>query len=262
MSGPKLFEVLQSWCNANKISVVLDASIGLGAEFNSEHPEALVLKVKSEQDEQVMLHEASHANFYFQKLSGQIDAKREAQLDNDIISVREAEPKLGQKEKDALARIFGSASGYSDPSLGPEPTDYSFIGNLVDESNAAKAIVSDRMGHPMTSFDEFCASVCTRAAYMDGDFDKFSQQMQEFRKAADELPALAPLYEKTCRVLAAAVEHGIGFANELRTLNGFRPEPPELMTMELNLAKMGRLLQDLARIELPAGRTGLETVSR
>jgi hypothetical protein len=63
-------------------------------------------------------------------------------------------------------------------------------------------------------------------------------------------------------VLAAAVEQDAGFANVLRALNGFRPEPAELMNMELNLAKMRGLLQELAQIELPTEKTGIKTARR
>ncbi|MCL6089119.1 MAG: hypothetical protein M1530_03065 [Candidatus Marsarchaeota archaeon] len=261
MTSPKLFDVLKIWCDAHKVKVDVDNSIGIVVEFNSEKPDALVLTVKSGQDEPVMLHEASHAYLYFQRKSGRLDAKSEKQLDDDIKAIREAEPKLGQKEQDALKKIFGPASGYSDPSLGPEPTEYSFIGNLVDETRTFKAGTRYAgEGHPMSNFDEFCASLCATASY--GDFEKFARQMQQFGKAAAELPALAPLYEKTLRVLASAVEQDAGFANVLRALNGFRPEPAELMNMELNLAKMRGLLQELAQMELPAGRTGIETARR
>ncbi len=261
MSSPRLFDVLQIWCDAHSVSLVLDSSIGLGAEFNSEHADKLALKVKSEQEEPVMLHETSHAYAYFQRRSGALDAKSEKQLDEDIKAIREAEPKLGQNEQDALKKIFGPLSGYSDPSLAPEPEDYSFIGNLVDETRTFKPGTRyEGEGHPMTNFDEFCASLCATASY--GDLEKFSLQMQQFGKAAKELPALAPLYEKTLRVLASAVEQDAGFANVLRALNGFRPEPAELMNMELNLAKMKGLLQELAQMELPAGRTGIETARR
>ncbi|MDE1798632.1 MAG: hypothetical protein KGH63_04490 [Candidatus Micrarchaeota archaeon] len=252
-AGKKLFDTLQGWCDGHGVTIVLDSTLGLGAQFSSEDPKAPMLMVKSSQDEPVMLHEACHAYFYFRQQAGGLPAEAVARLDAAIRFVRDAEPKLPVKEQDALARIFGPLSSYTNAALSPTPTDYSFIGNLVDESRTTTTTVSDREGHPMDNFDEFCASLSATAAY--GDFGAFSKQMRAFQKAGAENPQIAPLYNSTVQVLSAAVPLVSGYASQLRAANGFGPEPPELMKMELNLAKMSGLLQELQAVSLSAEKT-------
>lgn len=259
-SSKKMFDTLQSWCDSHDVSIIVDSTIGIGAHFSSEDENGLFLSVRSRQDEPTMLHETAHAYVHSQTKAGLLSAGQVAELDAVVKSIREAEPNLGAEAKNALTRIFGTASAYVDQFLGPTPSDYSFIGNLVDESRTTRTASSDREGHPMDNFDEFCASLSATAAY--GEFGSFSKKLQEFEKAALNNPELAPLYNQARVLLQAALPVVSGYAAQLRTANGFGPEPPELMNMELSLAKMSRQVQDLAIVQVPSAEPSIGTMAK
>ena len=260
--SPTLYNVLKLWCDTHGVKFDPDPSIDLGAEFNYENPKALYIKVRSEADEPMFLHEAFHAYYYVQRMAG-LDKKQVEELKlNDIGQTKaltEMQDRLEPGLQAKLEKIFGPPTFYGGDLSPTQFADY--VNNLVDESRTTKTAADDRVGHPTQDFNEFCASLCATAAY--GKFETFKRQMQQFRQAAQENPDLAPLYNHTCDVLGAAVKNGLGFAEELRKLNGFRPEPPELMRMYLNLLEMNKLMLQLVQAQTEeAGRTGIETARR
>ncbi|VVB56820.1 Uncharacterised protein [uncultured archaeon] len=254
----KMFDAIQDWCGGHGITLVLDSTIGLGANFDynnqaapgKQNPHVVV---RDETQGPMFLHEAFHAAYYLDEVKAQADpAKAKAleegrtAMDRQINDLLRLENDLGPAEQGILENIFGSKSYYAGPI---SPTElFSYTNNLVDESRATSVTENDRVGHPMDNFNEFCASLSASAAY--GDFKTFSKRLTDLQKAAEKNPELAKIYDQLHNVLAAALPLVTKYAEQLRMANGFGPEPPELMQMELNLAKMTKLLNELPLAQL------------
>ena len=114
----------------------------------------------------------------------------------------------------------------------------SWVGNIIDESSTLK-IPMDDVGHPMSNFQEFFASLSTTLCF---DGKECFSSLEKFRKLASQEPALAPLFSGFCTLLRECVPLAKEWRNELVILPGAKGSP-DLANFGMNTAKLDSWLK-------------------
>lgn len=208
ISDTPMYKTLDKWAGQN--GIILSPS-GSGNEFS---PSLLVSQVfvKPDLGLPVLLHEMAHAYLFTKsKLEDErvvkslmngtyMDIQHTSPQDLELEKLRLGEERLDKADKAKLEEIFEAPSYYKvaiERSSGTAGEPYSnYIGNLIDESRtmqtagSAQTAGPDEVGHPMSNFSEFLASLCVTAMY--GNMETFTFRLEQFHQAAKERPDLTP----------------------------------------------------------------------
>ena len=122
----------------------------------------------------------------------------------------------------------GCGLGIKDRSAG-----LSWVGNIVDESSTLK-IPLDELGHPMSNFHEFFASLSTTLCF---DGKEMFSSLENFRQLALQEPVFAPLFKELCSLLRECVPLAKEWRGELAVMPGAEGNK-DLANFGLNIAKL------------------------
>ena len=110
---------------------------------------------------------------------------------------------------------------------------FSWVGNIIDESSTLKIPIDD-MGHPMSNFQEFFASLSCTLCF---DGKECFASLEKFRKLAKQEPAIVPLFGNFCALLRECVPLAKEWRNELVVMPGASGNM-DLANFGMNLAKL------------------------
>jgi len=114
----------------------------------------------------------------------------------------------------------------------------SWVGNIVDESSTLK-IPLEGVGHPMSNFHEFFASLSTTLCF---DGKKCFALLENFKKLSASEKAVAPIFKDFCKLLRECIPLVKEWRNELVVTPGALGNL-RLMNFGVNIVKLDNWLR-------------------